>query len=850
MPDNKKLYHWNIQIAIGLNKKLKIILILFLVYCQVKGQDFVAEKLKSSMIWDAATPLPDTVPLRQSFPVSVGFRKQFILTEIPSSAELHIFADARYLLWINGDYVARGPNRFDPKRLEYDTHIITGFLKKGKNTLAILVQGGLSNYRFIYHKAGLAVLLETKETDGRILSQITSDTTWLSNPSTRFGSPVVMLSGITDRVDEHREKADWLNSEFDDSDWKTTIHIDGRLWGKFVKRMIPLLRETPVKGGQILKIVSNGKVDDTKHQIGDLMSLELSAPATVLIDIGQMVRAWFELDFETESESHLELVPDQSFDGRSAGFLGKCSYKTTSSPGQRTYITTDDYTCRLVYLKIDEGKIKIHGLKIVERRYPFDRIGSFRCNDDFLNQLWDMSMRTSEVNATDGYIDGSEGGEWVTGQIDYPVTEVAFASPGEDGKPIYSDMRLLGNQISRMALSQQGDELIKGWHPSDWHKGPRDQGKGIHNFIEDSSTSWVNLLRTYYDGTGDRDFVERLWPVLEKIMKWFLDRRTERGLVSAREFYLHFDNPVAFQVCEGATLNAFVYGSLIDAAWLAEKLGRKDQSKKYSDSARELYSAYNKYLWDESSGTYYAGLKKGEKKLMTPWPHESYNAYYASIDQTREFFPPTVQAAVTSLCRGIVPKNRLSSVRKYLFEHHNEFESPLSYLYAFEAFYKMNTDEADQEVITTMRKRWAVMVGRKMPGTLGEQFGDESYYCHDFGPIPAAFLASYVLGVRRDGPVGNKRITIEPRLADLTEAEGVVVTRHGPVPVAWKRINNGGLTFRFSIPEGVTAAVSIPLLSDKPNLIIDGEKVHGAKLTNRFITLELGSGEHIGTITP
>ena len=162
----------------------------------------------------------------------------------------------------------------------------------------------------------------------------------------------------------------------------------------------------------------------------------------------------------------------------------------------RTYQTQQHIKCRLVYLNLHSGKIRIDGLKVVERRYPFDRTGKFHCNDDFLNQLWEMSMRTSEVDATDGYIDGSEGGEWVTGLIDYPVTEVAFSAPDENGKPIYSDMRLLGNQISRMALSQEGDELIKGWHPSDWHRGPRDQGQGIHNYIEDSSPIY-SLLKTF-----------------------------------------------------------------------------------------------------------------------------------------------------------------------------------------------------------------------------------------------------------------------------------------------------------------------------------------------------------------
>ena len=58
--------------------------------------------------------------------------------------------------------------------------------------------------------------------------------------------------------------------------------------------------------------------------------------------------------------------------------------------------------------------------------------------------------------------------------------------------------------------------------------------------------------------------------------------------------------------------------------------------------------------------------------------------------------------------------------------------------------------------------------------------------------FPAYFLSSYVLGVRLDGPVQNKSLLIEPRLGDLTEAEGTVVTEFGPVTVAWKRNATGG----------------------------------------------------------
>ena len=162
----------------------------------------------------------------------------------------------------------------------------------------------------------------------------------------------------------------------------------------------------------------------------------------------------------------------------------------------------------------------------------------------------------------------------------------------------------------------------------------------------------------------------------------------------------------------------------------------------------------------------------------------------------------------------------------------------------------MNTDEADREAMDTMRKRWVIMVGRKMPGTLGEQFGDQSYYCHDFGPIPAAHLSAHVLGVRRNGPIGAKRITIEPRLGDLTEAEGVVVTRHGAVPVAWKRGTDGRLDFEFTVPDGITADLSIPRPSATPTLTIDGEDISHTRTRSRFLTAELCSGKHTGSIRP
>lgn len=78
-------------------------------------RDPVGLILQNSFIW------PDWVPEPTVAQAYVAFRQNFTLSATPTSALLHIFADARYWLWINGGYVLRGPCRFNPKRPEYDT---------------------------------------------------------------------------------------------------------------------------------------------------------------------------------------------------------------------------------------------------------------------------------------------------------------------------------------------------------------------------------------------------------------------------------------------------------------------------------------------------------------------------------------------------------------------------------------------------------------------------------------------------------------------------------------------------------------------------------------------------------
>jgi alpha-L-rhamnosidase len=65
---------------------------------------------------------------RRSSPRSL-FRRVFDVDDVPQGAPLRLSADSRYVLWVNGTEVGRGPIRSQPRRLRYDEYDIAEHLQ-------------------------------------------------------------------------------------------------------------------------------------------------------------------------------------------------------------------------------------------------------------------------------------------------------------------------------------------------------------------------------------------------------------------------------------------------------------------------------------------------------------------------------------------------------------------------------------------------------------------------------------------------------------------------------------------------------------------------------------------------
>lgn len=790
--------------------------------------------IQSSMIWSAPDPGAEGK--------YVAFRRVFDLHGSPGSARLLVFADARYLLWINGHYVLRGPSRFNPKRPEYDMVDVRHFLQPGQNVIAVLVHhyGDVVNGRIIKHAPGLGVVLEI---DGNEV--LRTDPSWKYSDRTMYLPAPPSWNSIPDRIDARIDRWDWISVGCDDAGWPHATMVDGDLWGTMHPSELPLPQETELEG---LRRLPSG------DPLGRSLPLELTQGQSVSIDFGTMAMAYTSLDIDADEGSILTAGYALRWKKGELSEMYGSGVRYVARSGRQEVMTTDQWCSHYLRIACDSGRIRIHGVKVIDRRYPFVRLGAFQCSDSVLGMLWDMAVRTIEVTSDDGYgSDARERNEWLQdpAEPNFITTQIALAGPGPSGDTLYADPRLLKRLLRHAALAGLPDGRIPATFPTD--RGPED----CHYFIDDYACLWVEALKVYYDATGDEDFVRQMWPTLLAQVRWFLARRGENGLVRARE-YASFDNPLAYVTCEGATINAFFYNALKVATGLARALDDSGSARLFGDAAGALQRDFNRAFWNDAE--------------------KAYNA--AILGDT--VYGPTVHAQLIALHYGLVPEERRSEVRRWFLAHYRnpgmlhvclnpDFKKmvemkaglmmPVMYYWAFSELYRMDDARHDLESIQEMRRRWAPMVlNQRDAGTLSESFTDEhgegaSESCHNYGAIPAFFLSSYVLGVRRDGPIAEKRILIEPRLGDLVFAEGTVVTEYGVVPVSWRMVGENALVFGVTIPRGIVAELRLPLLAGRCDVVMNGKDLMtngvpapGVSVRGRWIIVPGCRGTLQGTV--
>ncbi len=147
----------------------------------------------------------------------------------------------------------------------------------------------------------------------------------------------------------------------------------------------------------------------------------------------------------------------------------------------------------------------------------------------------------------------------------------------------------------------------------------------------DATPLFVMLAGRYFERTGDRAFLTRLWPHVQRALSWidrygdrdgdgFIEyaRQSPHGLIQqgwkdSKDAVFHADGSLApppIALCE---VQAYVYDARQSAARMAEALGAAELAGELNAKADGLRAAFEQRFWCEAESTYALALD-GDKR--------------------------------------------------------------------------------------------------------------------------------------------------------------------------------------------------------------------------------------------
>lgn len=218
----------------------------------------------------------------------VCFRYDIEINTLPQHAELNLFADSYYKLYVNGHFVNFGPSRFYPENPRFDTYKLEPWLKKGKNTIGVLVlSNGMNTYQLVKNIGGFAAWGEI-EADGNTFALATPGQ-WKCRRCEAWDAQTPKFSfaqGAVEVYDARKEIHGWNLPDVDLTGWKTPVVLKNQqAWGPLRPRTIEPLRHREIIPRSLLGIYNLQNEEE-------IYSFSLLAPDATKEDMNEDNRAF------------------------------------------------------------------------------------------------------------------------------------------------------------------------------------------------------------------------------------------------------------------------------------------------------------------------------------------------------------------------------------------------------------------------------------------------------------------------------------------------------------------------------------------------------------------------------
>lgn len=722
------------------------------------------------------------------------FRRSFELAAKPASFKVHVSADSRYQLYVNGAQVSWGPARGDLFHWRYETVDLAPHLNAGRNTLAAIVWNDGAHAAVSQWSYRTAFLMQAVEPAHEALVNTGPEWRWMQARAYEpIPVPTYQLTGYyaigpMERFDAARHPWGWEQSDFDDSLWlpvevgrnaSPRNQVDAPSRWMLVPRPIPPMEEKPQPISDVR--FAEGSIQTSIDRSGGverrIFTVPVNSRGVALLDQGFLTTAFPVLEFSGGKGARItldytEALFEEMRPRRRKGNRNEVKGKTFigygdvihCDGGRRTWRALFWRTYRYLRATIHtaDEPVTIDSIYGIYTGYPFNAIAQFESGVAEHKQIFDVGWRTARLCAHETYMDCP-----YYEQLQYAGdTRIqALVSLFMTGDP-----RLARNAIEQLDSSRTSEGATYSRAPS-----------VLQQYIPPFSLWWIGMVHDYMRYVDDPQFVRQMLPGVRAVLNFFERQGRPDGILSSMPWWNYVDWvqrwPRGTPPCEPGMMPATIHLQLV--------LGLQ--------YARDIENA----VGDPTLGTRYDQMAARLNKLIAERFWDSSRRMFSEDLAHKQFSQHANVLAVlagTPLPDGDTAQRLMETVEA------DKSIDPCSVYFRYyldRAMVKAGLGDRYLDRLHT----WQFMLKEGLT-TWAEQ--DNPYSrsdCHAWGASPNIEFFRTVLGVDSAAP-GFSKVIVKPHLGKLEQVSGKVPHPKGVIDITVKR-TPAGYDITVAAPRGV-----------------------------------------------
>jgi alpha-L-rhamnosidase len=543
------------------------------------------------------------------------FRREITLSSVPAHFWVHISADNRFLLHVNGKYAAEGPARGDLFHWRFETVDLAPLLQQGQNVLAAIVWNfaELAPVAQMSNRTGFLM-----QGDTEVEAAVNTGKDWRVRHETgraalgHEGAGGYYAAGPAEKIDGRQLDWSWDQPGADSSGWETPRLVgraatrealDSPSYWELVQDSLPPMEHRLVDAGVPVRVEG---MPSTPAFPAAPLKIPANSHVTLLLDHRTLQTAYPKLTISGGRDSAIRLTYSEALydahgkKGNRNEITGRhiegIRDQFISGGGERQIFETLWWrTWRYLQIEVTTKSepLKLDSLRAWFSAYPFEEKAKIAGDIRDLDRIWQTGWRTARLDAHETYMDAPY---WEQLQYVGDTRIQALVSYVVSG-----DTRLARQAITNIDNSRTPEGITESRYPS-----------GLPQFIPTFSLLWVNMLHDYWMYVDDLPLVKETLPHTRTVLDWYAAHLRPDGLLGAMKWWEFGDWTASYkygvppQEPDGGStfLTLQFVGALQAAEEMESEYGSKERVEEYKAIVGRAAEALNRENWDAERGLY------------------------------------------------------------------------------------------------------------------------------------------------------------------------------------------------------------------------------------------------------